>query len=149
MRVEKRAIKSDKIIVLFSETEAAKQNQKFPFHFFFRFAVEGWGEETREKCKEIFWFLHTRVRERVRGALSRITAQSERTRQFQATTRSARAKWVRAKVNTSPQKETSESERWEEARAEGAGVGKRARRFATNWDGTGAAKWADLSLFHI
>ncbi len=45
----------------------AKQNQKFPFHSF-RFAVEGWGEETREKCKEIFWFLHTRVRERVRGA---------------------------------------------------------------------------------
>jgi len=123
----------------------AKQNQKIPFHFFFRFAAEGWGEETREKCKEIFWFLHTRVRERVRGALVRITTQSERTRQFQATTRSARAKWVRAKVNTSPQKETSESERWEEARAEGAGVGKRARRFATNWDGTGAAKWADLS----
>jgi hypothetical protein len=54
--------------LLFSETETAKQNQKFPFHFFFRFAVEGWGEETREKCKEIFWFLHTRVRERVRGA---------------------------------------------------------------------------------
>ncbi len=48
-----------------------------------------------------------------------------------------------------PQKETSESERWEEARAEGAGVGKRARREATNWDGTGAAKWVDLSLFHI
>jgi len=53
--------------------------------------VEGWGEETREKCKEIFWFLHTRVRERVRGALVRITAESGRTRQFQATTRSARA----------------------------------------------------------
>ena len=69
----------------------AKQNQKFPFHFFFRFAVEGWGEEAREKCKEIFWSLHTRVRERVRGALVRITTQSERTRQFQATTRSARA----------------------------------------------------------
>jgi len=76
----------------------------------------------------------------------RFTTQSERTRQFQATTRSARAKWVRAKVNTSPQKETSESERWEEARAEGTGVGKRARRFATNSDGTGAEKWADLSL---
>jgi len=88
--------------MLFSETETAKQNQKFPFHFFFRFAVEGWGEETRGKCKEIFWSLHTRVRERVRGALVRITTQSERTRQFQATTRSARAKWVRAKVNTSP-----------------------------------------------
>ncbi len=71
--------------------ETAKQNQKFPFHFFFRFAAEGWGEETREKCKEIFWFLHTRVRERVRGALYRFTTQSERTRQFQVTTRSARA----------------------------------------------------------
>ena len=89
----------------------AKQNQKFPFHFFFRFAVEGWGEETRGKCKEIFWFLHTRVRERVRGALFRITAQSERTRQFQVTTRSARAKWVRAKSNISPQIETSRSDR--------------------------------------
>ena len=92
MRVEKRANKNVKIRLLFSETETAKQNQKFPFHFFFRFAVEGWGEETREKCKEIFWFLHTRVRERVRGALVRITTQSERTtRQFQVTTRSARA----------------------------------------------------------
>ena len=149
MKVEKRANKNVKIRLLFSETETAKQNQKFPFHFFFRFAVEGWGEETREKCKEIFWFLHTRVRERVRGALVRFPTQSERTRQFQATTRSARAKWVRAKVNTSPQKETSESERWEEARAVGAGVGKRARRFATNWDGTGVANWADLSLFYI
>ena len=77
--------------MLFSKTETAKQNQKFPFHFFFRFAVEGWGEETREKCKEIFCFLHTRVRERVRGALVRITTQSERTEGFRATTRSARS----------------------------------------------------------
>ena len=69
----------------------AKQNQKFPFHFFFRFAAEGWGEEARGKCKKIFWFLHTRVRERVRGALVRITTQSERTIQSRATTRSARA----------------------------------------------------------
>ena len=69
----------------------AKQNQKFPFHFFFRFAVEGWGEETREKCKEIFWFLHTRVRERVRGAVGCITTQSERTERFIATTHAGRA----------------------------------------------------------
>ena len=130
----------------------AKQNQKFPFHSF-RFAVEGWGEETREKCKEIFWFLHTRVRERVRGALVRITTQSARTIQSRATTRPARAhhwsfrsKKVRAKASISPQNETSESERWEEARAKGAGVGKRCRRFATNWDGTGISKRADLSL---
>ncbi|MBI2476372.1 MAG: hypothetical protein HYV67_03970 [Candidatus Taylorbacteria bacterium] len=40
VRTEKRAIKNDKLIVLFSETETAKQNQKFPFHFFFRFAAE-------------------------------------------------------------------------------------------------------------
>src|SRR3989344_4974396 len=91
VRVEKRANKNVKIMMLFSETETAKQNQKFPFHFFFRFAAEGWGEETQEKCKEIFWFLHTRVRERVRGALVCFPTQSERTRQFQATTRSARA----------------------------------------------------------
>jgi hypothetical protein len=32
-KTEKRAIQNDKLIVLFSETEAAKQNQKFPFHF--------------------------------------------------------------------------------------------------------------------
>ena len=107
--------------MLFSETETAKQNQKFPFHFFFRFAVEGWGEETQEKCKEIFWFLHTRVRERVRGALVRITAQSERMRQFQATTRSARASVAKILrillvqcshfVQKTPRKETSRSER--------------------------------------
>ena len=78
-------------MMLFSETETAKQNQKFPFHFFFRFAVEGWGEETRGKCKEMFWFLHTRVRERVRGALVRFTTQSGRTERFRATTRFARA----------------------------------------------------------
>ena len=45
MRAEKRAIEHDKIMMLFSETETAKQNQKIPFHFFFRFAVEGWGED--------------------------------------------------------------------------------------------------------
>jgi hypothetical protein len=91
VRAEKRATKSDKLIVLFSETETAKQNQKIPFHFFFRFAAEGWGEETREKCKEIFWFLHTRVCERVRGAFLRITTSVERTQRYKATTRSARA----------------------------------------------------------
>jgi hypothetical protein len=76
---------------------------KISFPFLFPLRGGGVGGEAREKCKEIFWFLHTRVRERVRGALVRITTESERTRQFQATTRSARAKWVRAKVNTSPQ----------------------------------------------
>ena len=108
--------------MLFSETETAKQNQKFPFHFFFRFAVEGWGEETREKCKEIFWFLHTRVRERVRGALVRFTTQSERTMQFQATTRSARAiqsssgfnsKYIRTSFNT--HRQNSESKETDKA----------------------------------
>jgi hypothetical protein len=71
----------------------AKQNQKFPFHFLS--APPTPPAEENKKGKENFWFLHTRVRERVRGALVRITTQSERTMQFQATTRSARAKSVR------------------------------------------------------
>src|SRR3990167_7298780 len=63
----------------------AKQNQKFPFHFFFRFAVEGWGEETRGKMQGNFWFLLPRPQ----GADE--ARRLERTIQFQATTRSARA----------------------------------------------------------
>ena len=86
--------------MLFSETETAKQNQKFLSISFSASRRRGGGEETQEKCKEIFWFLHTRVR----GAFLRFTTQSERTLQVQATTRSARAKWVRAKANTSPPK---------------------------------------------
>src|SRR3989344_7787276 len=34
---------------------AAKQNQKFPFHFFFRFAAEGWGGGRREKNARKFF----------------------------------------------------------------------------------------------
>ena len=71
----------------------AKQNQKFPFHFLS--APPTPPAEENKKGKENFWFLHTRVRERVRGALSRITTQSERTEQFQATTHAERAKSVR------------------------------------------------------
>ena len=90
MRAEKRATKSGKLIVLFSETETAKQNQKFPFHFLS--APPTPPAEENKKGKENFWVLPARVRERGRGAFVRITTQSERTRQFQATTRSARAK---------------------------------------------------------
>ena len=105
----------------------AKQNQKIPFHFFFRFAVEGRGEETREKCKEIFWFLHTRVRERVRGALVSITTQSERTRQFRVTTCFARAKsGVLLEMGSDFFKQTPPKLiciRIDRARARGAGLG--------------------------
>ena len=38
-------------LLSFVEFPCGDANQKFPFHFFFRFAVEGRGEETREKCK--------------------------------------------------------------------------------------------------
>jgi len=68
----------------------AKQNQKFPFHFLS--APPTPPAENLKERKENFWFLHTRVRERVRGALVRITTQLERTRQFQATTHAERAK---------------------------------------------------------
>src|SRR3989338_4961247 len=80
-------------MMLFSETETAKQNQKFPFHFLS--APPTPPAEEKKKGKENFWVLPARVRECGRGALVRITTQSERTRQFQATTRSARAKLVR------------------------------------------------------
>ena len=58
-------------------------------------------------------------------------------------------KKVRAKVMISSQNETSSrlKERGEAAREKGDG--KIPRREATNWDGTGAAKRADLSLFRI
>ena len=78
-----------------------------------------------------------------------------RTQKYKATTRSARwnhclfSKWVRAKANISSQNETSS--RLKE-RAEGAqekAEAKIPRRDATNWDGTGAPKRADLSLFRI
>ena len=75
-----------------------------------------------------------------------LPAQSGRTLRVQATTRSARAKWVRAKANISPQIETSESER---SRAEGAAeewAGRKCRREAANWNGAGAEKWGDLAL---
>ena len=38
----------------------AKQNQKFPFHFFFRFAAEGWGGRRREKNARKFFGFCTR-----------------------------------------------------------------------------------------
>jgi len=126
VRVEKRAIKNVKITVLFSETETAKQNQKFPFHFLS--APPTPPAEENKKGKENFWVLHTRVRERVRGALVRITAQSERTIQSRATTRSARAKSVRVLLEMGSNffKQTPPkliSIRIDRARARGAGLG--------------------------
>jgi hypothetical protein len=78
-----------------------------------------------------------------------------RTQKYKATTRSARcsyglfSKWVRAKAIISSQNETSS--RLNEC-AEGAqeeAQAKIPRRDATNWDGTGAPKRADLSLSRI
>ena len=51
--------------------KTAKQNQKFPFHFFPLRGGGVGGEEAPEKCKKIFGFLHTRGRERVQGAFQR------------------------------------------------------------------------------
>jgi len=78
------------IAKIVSILNTAKQNQKFPFHFLS--APPTPPAENQKLRKENFWVLHTRVRERVRGALVRITTQSERTRQFQATTHAERAK---------------------------------------------------------
>jgi hypothetical protein len=50
VRVEKRANKNVKIRLLFSETETAKQNQKFPFHFFVDEVNRSWkGHQTLDQ----------------------------------------------------------------------------------------------------
>ena len=71
--------------LLLSETEAAKQNQKFPFHFLS--APPTPPAELNQKGRKIFGFCP-------RESASATEAQSERTIQFQATTRSARATLV-------------------------------------------------------
>ena len=67
VRARKRATKSDKLIVLFSETETAKQNKKFPFHFFFRLAAEG-GRRRRKNARKFLGFAPRELVERGRGA---------------------------------------------------------------------------------
>jgi hypothetical protein len=81
-KTEKRATKNAKIqILLFSETVAANQNQKFPFHFLSAPPTPP-AENLRKEGK--FLVLYRDRRERTRRA------ESERTIQVQATTRSAR-----------------------------------------------------------
>ena len=67
-----------------------------------------------------------------RESASAVEAQSERTRQFQATTRSARAKWVRAKANTSPLRKINPAS---------AGLFLR-----FGWDEKGAITWSAPAL---
>ena len=55
VRAEKRAVKYDKMIVLFSETETTKQNQKIPFHFF---GSPHTPRRGNKKGEEMFWVLH-------------------------------------------------------------------------------------------
>jgi len=64
---------------------AANQNQKFPFHFLS--APPTPPAENLKKGRKIFGFCP-------RESASASEAQSERTREFRATTRSARAKLV-------------------------------------------------------
>ena len=59
------------------------------------------GGECVLKKERAFFFRGCR-RTRRRAAAVRIGTESERTKESQASTRSARAKWVRAKANTSP-----------------------------------------------
>ena len=104
----------------------AKQNQKFPFHFLS--APPTPPAEENKKGKENFWVLPARVRECGRGALVRITTQSERTMQFRATTHAERAKSVRVLLEMGSNffKQTPPNLicfRIDQARAKGAGLG--------------------------
>lgn len=69
--------------LLFSETEAAKQNQKFPFHFLS--APPTPPAERNKKGRKIFGFCP-------RESASASEAQSERAIQSQVTTHAERAK---------------------------------------------------------
>ena len=82
-------------LVEFSEGDA---NQKFPF-LFFPLRGGGVGGGGARKMQGNFWVC---PRESA-SAVEALPAQAERTWRVQATTRSTRAKWVRAKANTSPQ----------------------------------------------
>ena len=114
------------IAKIVSILNTAKQNQKFPFHFLS--APPTPPAEENKKGKENFLVLPARVRECGRGALVRITTQSERTMQFRATTRSARAKSVRVLLEMGSNffKQTPPNLiciRIDRARAKGAGLG--------------------------
>jgi hypothetical protein len=88
-----------------------------------------------------------------RGSEARQTPM--RTEKHKATTRAVRcsyglfSKWVRPKASTSSQNETSSRHNKRGEAAQKETEAKTPRRSATNWDGTGAAKRADLSLFRI
>ena len=71
---------------------AAKQNQKFPFHFLS--APPTPPAENQKLRKENFWVL-PRPKGADEARRVRITTQSERTMQYRATTHAERAKSVR------------------------------------------------------
>ena len=108
---------------------SAKQNQKFPFHFL---SAPPTPRAEEKEMQGKFLVFAPATEGSGRGA--------------QQIHWSLRSKKVRAKATISPQIETSRSESEWMPRADGAGVGKRWHRSATNWDGMGISKRADLSL---
>src|SRR3989338_7617148 len=78
--------------VLSGGVKRRNQNQKFSFPFF---AGSPHTPRRKRNCKEKFWFWCTRPQGACEARIVRFTTQSERTIQFQATTRAARAKSVR------------------------------------------------------
>ena len=135
----------------FVDSLRRSQNKEISFPF----SVGSSPHPSTEKMivRKFLWFWGPSWRGREARTASPRTPM--RTQKYKATTRSARcnhglsSKWVRAKASMSSQNETSFllSERGEAAREETEA--KIPRRSATNWDGTGAAKRADLSLFRV
>jgi hypothetical protein len=138
----------------FVDSLRRSQNKEISFPFYVGSSPH---PSTEKMIVRIFLCFVCRVE---RGSEARKTPM--RTRKYRITTRSARCglvqslrdwKKVRAMVITSPQIETSASERGEEARAAGAGEemeARKPRREATNWKGVAAAQTekalGDLSL---
>ena len=89
-----------------------------------------------KKCKEMFGFARASPRARPR----RLSAQSGRTPEFQATTHAERAKWVRAKDTISPQIETSSDVRAAARSAAEEWAGRKPRREAAKLNGAAAGQ---------
>ncbi len=130
--------------LFFENSLRRSQNKEISFS---AFSVEGCGEEPIKNWKEIslFWV--------PTGGRQRGAQNSNACVEICITTRSAHcrlvqslrdwSKKVRATVITSPQNETSASERGAKARAAGAGEemeARKPRREATNWKGVAAAQ---------
>ena len=135
-------------------TEANPTDKTVSLPFFFRLAAGGEGGSRNKNERKRFW---SGGRRSDSGAVGAPQSPHHALRAYDwVQSHHARGacedqslcdwKWVRAWSRISAPNDTSDFERGDEARAEGAGMGKNCRRVATKWLGEETEKWADLFL---